>query len=271
VLLERGGRPPKRRMEDRPEYGVRAVPARDDRGPAAFFKAMMSAFGETIEARRDRADFVGALCAQAFDSFEKNVAIQAEGAPALACAGECAACCALRVAATAPEVFLMARFVGVNAAAFAQMGIDLVRRIAETDAEVGGLSEGQRMAARRDCPFIENALCLAYRVRPLACRGHASFDKEACVKAAAGCGGETAVSTPHLVVRGLVQNALMSSLREAGLGWRIYEFNRALLIALSRPDAVAKWVAGEDPLSEAVIGEFDAAEAAMAFDAVWDG
>jgi Fe-S-cluster containining protein len=258
-------------MEDRPEYGVRAVPARDDRGPAAFFKAMMSAFGETIEARRDRADFVGALCAQAFDSFEKNVAIQAEGAPALACAGECAACCALRVAATAPEVFLMARFVGVNAAAFAQMGIDLVRRIAETDAEVGGLSEGQRMAARRDCPFIENALCLAYRVRPLACRGHASFDKEACVKAAAGCGGETAVSTPHLVVRGLVQNALMSSLREAGLGWRIYEFNRALLIALSRPDAVAKWVAGEDPLSEAVIGEFDAAEAAMAFDAVWDG
>ena len=185
----------------------------DKNGPAAFFKAMSGVFGETVRARRDKADFVGALCVQAFDCFEKNVAIQAEGQPSLACKGECAACCTLRVAATAPEVFLMARFVAVNAPAFAEAGIDLPRRIADTAAVVGGLSETQRIAVRRECPFIENGLCLAYRVRPLACRGHASFDKEACVKATAGESVEAPVSTPHLVVRSLVQNALLFALR----------------------------------------------------------
>ena len=86
----------------------------EDNGPSAFFKAMTSAFRETIAARRNYVDLVGALCAQAFDSFERNVEIQAEGAPALACKGECAACCTLQVAVTAPEAFLLARFIGAS-------------------------------------------------------------------------------------------------------------------------------------------------------------
>jgi Fe-S-cluster containining protein len=232
---------------------------------------MSGAFGETVRARRDKADFVGALCVQAFDSFEKNVAIQAEGLPSLACKGECDACCTLRVSATAPEVFLIARFVSVNAAAFAQAGIDLTRRIADTAAVVGGLSEARRIAVRRECPFIENGLCIAYRVRPLACRGHASFDKEACIKATAGESVEAPVSEPHLIVRSLVQNALLFALRDAGLAWRLYELNEALHVALSIPDALAKWVAGEDPLLPAMIGEFDAREASATFDAIRAG
>jgi len=148
------------------------------------------------------------------------------------------------------------------------LSVDLVRRIAEMDAAIGGLPEAQRIAVRRDCPFIENGLCLAYRLRPLACRGHAAFDKEACIEAAAGENVKTAISTPHLVVRGLVQNAMMSALRGAGLSWGLYEFNRALHIASSTPDAQEKWIAGEDPLALAAIDEFDAGEAAATFDAI---
>lgn len=239
-----------------------------DRGPSAFFKATSQAFSETIDVRRTRPELVALLCAQAFDGFSKNVAIQAEGEPALACHGECAACCRLRVAATAPEIFLLARFVSVNAAAFAERGVMLLKRIADADRAIGGLSEEQRMLVQHVCPLIEDGLCLAYKIRPLACRGHAAFDKASCVAAARGEAVETEVSAAHLVVRRLVQNALMAALRRAGLAWGLYEVNRGLNIALSAPDALEQWISGEDPLTPARISDFDLIEAGAIFDAV---
>ncbi len=238
-----------------------------DIGPSAFFKAASRAFSDTIDSRRTRPELVALLCAQAFDSFAKNVAIQAAGDPALACHGECAACCRLRVVATAPEVFLLARFISVNAAAFAERGILLLKRIEAADRALGALTEEQRMAAQAACPLIERELCLAYRLRPLACRGHAAFDKASCLAAARGEAVETPISTPHLVVRSLVQNALMAALRRAGLAWGLYEINRALNVALSAPDALEQWLSGEDPLTSARIPDFDLIEAGAIFDA----
>jgi Fe-S-cluster containining protein len=237
-----------------------------DNGPASFFNALSQAFGETLASTGRQPEAIGRLCLQAFDSFDKNVEIQAEEAPAVACQGECAACCTLRVVATAPEVFLIARFIEVNASSFEQRGMDIRSRIAELDADSGGLSEQQRMSLRRDCPFIENGLCLAYRVRPLACRGHASFDREACERAAQGENVQAPVSTPHLMVRSLVQNAMMSALRDAGLAWRPYELVGALNLALSMPEALEKWLAGQDPLAPNAISDFDLDEAARTFD-----
>ncbi|MGA8170779.1 MAG: YkgJ family cysteine cluster protein [Methylocystis sp.] len=237
-------------------------------GPSSFFKETAAAFAQTIRARRDRAELVGAICARAFDSFEHNVAIQAEGAPALACAGECAACCALRVVATAPEILLVARFVEVNAPAFLERGIDLRGRVAEMETTVGGLPESERLALRRDCPLLEHGLCLAYRLRPLACRGHAAYDRDACAKVTAGENIQVDISTPHLVVRGLIQNAMMSALRDARLAWRLYEINRGLHIALTTPNPIERWIAGEDPLAAAAIAEFDARETASVFDEI---
>lgn len=240
----------------------------DDRGPGAFFAAMTQAFDGAIRAHRGRHDFVGALCLQAFDSFDGNVAIQAEGAPALACKGDCPACCVIRVVATAPEIFLVARFVAANAAFLAQNGVDLVGRIEETATAAAGLGEGERMALKRICPFIEDGLCLAYRVRPLACRGHASYDEAACRAATEGANVEASISSPHLVVRSLVQNAMMASLRQAGLAWGLYELNGAVALALSTPRAELRWTEGDDPLSSAGIADFDAKEAATTFDAI---
>lgn len=238
-----------------------------DIGPAAFFKATSNAFGETISSCRARPELVALLCAQAFDGFTQNVAIQAEGEPALACHGECEACCRLRVAATAPEIFLLARFVSVNAAAFAERGVMLRQRIADADQTIGGLSEEQRIAVQHACPLIEDGLCVAYKVRPLACRGHAAFDKDLCVAAARGEAVDTPVSTAHLVVRSLVQNALMAALRRAGLAWGLYEVSRALNCALSAPNALEQWISGQDPLAPGRIPEFDLIEAGAIFDA----
>jgi hypothetical protein len=240
----------------------------DDLGPSSFFRETYRAFGDTINSCRTRSDLVALLCAQAFDSFSGNVAIQAEGEPALACHGECSACCRLRVIATAPEVFLLARFVTVNAAALAESGVNLIERIANADQTVGGMSEECRLAAQIVCPFIQDDLCLAYKVRPLACRGHAAFDKATCVAAARGEAVEPPISTPHLVVRSLVQNALLAALRQSRLAWGLYELNKGVHIVLSTSDALEKWMSGEDPLECAMAPEFDMGEAGATFDAV---
>ena len=163
---------------------------------------------------------------------------------------------------------MLARFVSVNAAAFAARDVMLFKRIADADQAVGGLSEEQRMLVQYACPLIEGELCLAYKVRPLACRGHAAFDKALCVAAARGEAVETPVSASHLVVRSLVQNALMAALRRAGLAWGLYEVNRALNVALSAPDALEQWISGHDPLDHARIPDFDLIEAGAIFDAV---
>lgn len=240
----------------------------EDNGPLEFFKALHGAFVATIRARRAAPTLVRELSAQAFDSFDGNVSIQAEGMPALACHEGCAACCTLRVVASAPEALLVAQYIIATRPAYAKLGVDLARRIADEDAVTRGLDEKRRMALRRRCPFIENGSCLVYNVRPLACRGHASYDKRACFDAAAGRGVDAKVSEPHLVVRSLVQNALLSALRDAGLAWRLYELNRAIAIALSDPDAEKAWLSGADPFLEAAIAEVNAQDMAATFDAI---
>ncbi|WP_292532124.1 hypothetical protein [Methylocystis sp.] len=87
------------------------------------------------------------------------------------------------------------------------------------------------------------------------------------MRAARGEAVEAPISTPHLVVRSLVQNALMAALRRAGLAWGLYEVNRALNVALSVPDALDQWISGDDPLTSARIPDFDLIEAAAIFDA----
>ncbi|MGC1861972.1 MAG: YkgJ family cysteine cluster protein [Methylocystis sp.] len=235
----------------------------DDNTPLALFKALQAAFGETIRERQGRPDLVKELSVQAFDSFDGNVAIQIEDMPALACHQGCAACCDLRVAATAPEILLIAQYVVATRPAFFRIGLDLAHRVARDAATTSGLDDEQR-----PCPFIENGLCLVYRARPLACRGHASFDKSGCAEAVVGLNNEALVSMPHFLVRCVVQNALLASLRDAGLAWGLYELNSALNLALTNPDAEAAWRAGGDPLAGASIAGADAREMAATFDAI---
>jgi len=235
-------------------------------GAEAFFEALNTAFSATLARLKHRPEAVGALCALAFQAFEANVEAAASDAPALACHGDCPACCCLRVTVTAPEALLLARFISANAQAFAERNIDLPRRIAAIDAAVGALSEVERMAAARACPLLDGGLCLAFRLRPLACRGHASFDAEACAAAAAGENVDVPVSSEHIVLRGLVQNAMMAAMREAGLASGLYELNRALGLALAAPDAAELWARRGDPLAQALLPDSEPSDPLASFD-----
>src|SRR5665647_1648837 len=101
---------------------------------------MHGAFTEVISHRHGRQNLVESLLSIAFSSFDGNVEIQAENQPKVDCSQGCAACCRLRVVASAPEVLLIAKFVRAKAPSFRERGLDLVQRISEADADTRGLS-----------------------------------------------------------------------------------------------------------------------------------
>jgi Fe-S-cluster containining protein len=231
-----------------------------------FFQTLQRAFGATLSATDRGPGSVDALLTQAFDTFDGNLAALCAGEPPLACARGCAACCSLRVTATAPELLLAARFLRAVQPALRERGIDLVAGLRTAEQRTRGLSEPQRVALRQTCPFIAQGVCVIYAVRPLACRGHASHDRKACGAAAAGRLAQVPHSEGHRRLRAIVQNALQSALRDAGLAWSACEFNQGLLAALDDDTSEARWLAGDDPFASAAIGDVPAAEMAAVFD-----
>lgn len=232
----------------------------------AFFAAQAQAFAETLASRNGRQDMIEGLLSQAFSSFEGNVAMEAKGYPDVACHKGCATCCTLRVTATAPEVLLIARY--IHWAKFPDSEINLVKRVAKANQQTCGLNEAQRVKLRRRCPFIMQGACMIYPVRPLACRGHACYDKQACVDAAAGRIEQIPISEPHRLFRGLIQNAMQSALRDAGYAWGLYELNQVLNMALTDDSSGRRWAGGEEVFALARIAEVNLEEMGKVFDRI---
>jgi Fe-S-cluster containining protein len=243
----------------------RAEPAMDS---LAFFHHFGQHCDTVLEQAAGRAVLIDALLAGAWQSFDANVQAQCEGLPELDCHKGCATCCTLRVSATAPEVLMLARFIRAVHPALMERGIDLPAQVAKADACTQGLAEPDRVAARQRCPFIAQGVCVIYQVRPLACRGLASYDKRACAQAASGKIDEIPYSEPHMRMRSLVQNAMQSSLRDAGLAWASYELNHSLTLALQDETTESRWLVGEDPFAAAQLHDVDVREMAQTFDAL---
>jgi Putative zinc- or iron-chelating domain len=232
----------------------------------AFYQDLHRAFDADLAQAAGQARAVDLLLARVFDSFAGNLAMQCEDEAPAACSRGCASCCTLRVAATAPEVWGVARFLRAVQPRLLALGIDLVGQLRQANGRTRGLGEAARAALREPCPFVARGVCVIYAVRPLACRSHVSQDVRACVAAAAGQRVEVPTSPGHQLVRSLVQNAMQSALRDAGLAWGAYELNQALLLALDDDGAEARWLAGDDPLAPAALAELPATEVAQAYD-----
>lgn len=231
-----------------------------------FFEAQADGFSETLASHQDKDDLIEVLLSQAFSSFDGNVEIEAEAYPAVACHKGCATCCTLRVTATAPEILLIARF--LRWAKFPGQELNLTKRLAKANQATCGLDEEQRVKLRQRCPFIERGVCMIYPVRPLACRGHACYDRQACVDAARGRTESIPISEPHRIFRGLIQNALQSTFRDAGYAWGIYELNQALTIAMNDESCQKRWIAGQDVFKPARITDVSEVEMADIYDRI---
>jgi Fe-S-cluster containining protein len=237
-------------------------------GLRAFFNAMRGNFAQILAQGAGDPRLVDVLAAQAGDNYEKNVELQSEGLPSHACGKGCETCCCLQVAATAPEIFHAAHFIRLTAQAFAVHGVDLAKRLEEARAAIAGKDHEQRFVSRRSCPLIIGGACAIYAARPLACRGHVSFDREACIAAAEGRDAEVPASGVHKTVRALVQNAMQASLRDANLGWGAYEFLTALDRALQDSHCEEDWRRGGDVFADLQLGVEESRELAETFDAL---
>ena len=241
------------------------MPTFDGSNHLPFFKTLHRNFSETLQDDPDRSlprrDPIESLLEDCFEIFERN----SENAVGVVCHGGCASCCTIRVAATAPEILLIARTLRSSTD---EVAIALRQRISAADQTTRQLDEQGRMASGSQCPFVEGGLCVIYAVRPLACRGHASYDEQACVDALAGHPCEVPVSELHVTVRSLVQNAMQAALRDAGYAWGAYELNQALHTALTNEICEAAWLKGHDVFAAALIEDVSLQEMAETFDAI---
>ena len=237
-----------------------------DQGALDFFRAMHQQFQNSISEHRGSENMLSALVTQAFTSYEGTADAQSRGQPEPDCSKGCATCCTIRVVATAPEVFLVARYIRAKAAQLKSSGLDIQQRLAEADERTRNCSEDERVNLRRRCPYIHKGACIIYPVRPLACRSHISYNQQACVDAAAGRADEIPYSAIHMEVRSLVQNAMQSALRAHDYPWASYELNHALSIALADDQAEQAWLSTHDVLQPAQVNEISADEMGAAFD-----
>ena len=164
----------------------------------------------------------------------------------------------MQVSATAPEIFVAARFIRLTAPAFAAHGVDFSPKLAAFVERIKGMDQQTRFASQLPCPFIVNGACAIYAARTLACRGHVAFDRAACEAAARGEDVEAPVSAAHKTVRGLVQGALQAALRDGGLDWGANEFLAGLDRALREPDAEARWLRGEEVFADLRLDDVEA-------------
>ncbi|WP_426994535.1 hypothetical protein [Methylomonas sp. CM2] len=64
----------------------------------------------------------------------------------------------------------------------------------------------------------------------------------------------------------MIQNALQSTLRDAGYDWGLYELNHAVTLALADAANPERWLAGENLWPGAAISDVAPADMAAAFD-----
>lgn len=154
-----------------------------------------------------------------------------------ACSAGCSHCCYLQVAALVPEVLALADWIHSEGRVDELLPLVRARRalVAELDANAYA-------ASHTPCVFLVDARCSIYDRRPLACRAHNSIKVADC---AAPPGHELLSSAVHRFGPGMLMVGAMAELRSRELEPLTVELHGGLEVALTEPDAEARWLAGE--------------------------
>jgi Fe-S-cluster containining protein len=159
---------------------------------------------------------------------------------AVACARGCSHCCNGWVSVSAPEILFAAKRVR-------HKGDALAERVHAAEAKIGSYAFLERPHHPNPCPMLEGDACGLYESRPLSCRMASSVNATACERVFRQLAPEL-IPAPvrHIKTRELYQLAITAALTHAGLPHLFYDFTGGLALALSREDAEAAWLAGED-------------------------
>lgn len=173
-----------------------------------------------------------------------------------ACGAGCNYCCrGVRVDASIPEI---ARIVDHAERTFDQESLERVRSRARTNAEQTHGKQVLQYPLRLPCALLgDDGKCLAYGVRPVTCRNEHSKSAEQCKEGhdSQKLGVDVPIDRIFALqaAGGMVVVAAAQGVERATGDAAPYELQEALHIALSTPDAVDRWLAGEDSFSSAQI------------------
>lgn len=155
--------------------------------------------------------------------------------PQPACQAGCAHCCHLRVEATEPEVFHIAKHLRAQPAEALADALSALHRHVTTAAL------NPTNPARQACSFLVDERCSIYPVRPAACRKAHSLSAQHCA--------EQSATIPQNLRLLVDAEALMAgtalAYRDQPLPASAHELNAAVLAALNDPTAQARWYQGD--------------------------
>jgi len=212
------------------------------------------------------ADGIAALARNVMDAVSRLTAGLLARAPAgaVACRAGCDHCCYQAVSVTVPEALAIAAHLRATLAG-AELAA-LVARVATALARTRGLSPGQRFSPEHPCPFLEEAHCSIYSVRPLSCRGMNSLDAGECAQrlrdpasraafVANGRGGRSFLE-PIRAVQAVSAGIQLALGELFGLDMRPLDLIAAVHALLDGPPAtIEAWLAGQPSFGAAVRAE----------------
>ena len=226
----------RRQARDDERLIARGLPADGgDPAPAAALIRRLHALAEGGKRTGDISPFVVAVNEKitATTRSLKNVPI--------ACGKGCPHCCYIWVSAYAAEILHVAKFVR-------KLGPSAVSKVNRAYEATKDYSHQVRHKHPYPCPMLSDyGSCTIYTERPRACRLAVSTDAETCARADHNVTDENIpVPLPYLASRSQYSIVEGVALRAANLPHQAYEFNEGLARALSRDDAEAAWLRGED-------------------------
>lgn len=169
-----------------------------------------------------------------------------DGRP-MACGPGCPYCCVLNVAILLPEALVIADW--LNQQLPAARLADLRARLAAHCCRARWMEDEERIFQKAACPFLDGAgNCSIHQVRPLVCRGAASFDRDSCRAAFSPLLAEEERQVPVDLLRQAAFDAafmaLAEVLRRHGLDDRSIELGTGVLAFLDHPDCRELFLAG---------------------------
>ena len=210
-----------------------------------FEAARHSALAELVAEAPPRRVSQAATGAMAMSDERRHYHLEVVPEPqVIACHAGCHWCCHMKVPVTAPEIFALVEYLEQGVPEATRQQIEA--RAAELSRDPRIFSSDAKLEARIPCAMLnEQGACLVYPARPLACRGYNSLDAESCRRALDDDLEIIESNEPLVRDSTAVALGLLAGIEDAGLPAELLELTSALHLALSEPNALERWLAGE--------------------------